>query len=146
MRVVVDVNVCVSAVLSKRGSPARILDHAMGEGPYDFELCAPSQFFPKITDVLSRPKIAKRLGWDAAEIAVYARRLRLAVSEVDVGDLEKVLSYTVDPEDAPYVHAAVLSGASYLVSGDGDILDMEEPPVTVLDPPQFVRLWEASLL
>lgn len=118
----------------------------MGEGPYDFELCAPSQLFPKITDVLARPKIAKRLEWDAAEIAVYARRLRLAISEVDIGDLEKVPSYTVDPEDDPYVYAAVLSSASYLVSGDGDILDMEEPPVTVLDPSQFVRLWEASLL
>ncbi len=146
MRVVVDANVCVSAVLSKKGSPARILDHAMGEGSHDFELCAPPQLYPKITDVLARPKIANRLEWDAAEIAVYVRRLRLAVSEVDAGDPEKVPSYTSDPEDDPYVHAAVLSDASYLVSGDGDILDMENPPVTVLDPSQFVRLWEAGLL
>lgn len=146
MRVVVDANVCVSAVLSKKGSPARILDHAMGEGSHDFETCAPSQLFPKITDVLARPKIANRLEWDAAGISVYVRRLRLAVSEVDVGDLEKVPSYTVDPEDDPYVHAAVLSDASYLVSGDGDILDMEMPPVTVLDSSQFVRLWEQGLL
>ncbi|MBA2442237.1 MAG: putative toxin-antitoxin system toxin component, PIN family [Rubrobacteraceae bacterium] len=146
MRVVVDANVCVSAVLSKKGSPARILDHATNEGPHDFEICAPSQFFPKINDVLARPKIANRLEWDAAEIAVYVRRLRLAISEVNVGDLEKVPSYTVDPEDDPYVHAAVLSDASYLVSGDGDILDMERPPVTVLDSSQFVRLWEQKLL
>lgn len=146
MRVVVDANVCVSAVLSKKGSPARILDHAMGEGSYDFELCVPSQLFPKITDVLTRPKIAKRLEWDAAEIAIYVRRLRLAISAVDVGDPEKVPSYTIDPEDDPYVYAAVLSGASYLVSGDRDILNMEEPPVTVLDSSQFVRLWEAGLL
>lgn len=118
----------------------------MGERSHDFETCAPSQLFPKITDVLARPKIANRLEWDAAGISVYVRRLRLAVSEVDVGDLEKVPSYTLDPEDDPYVHAAVLSDASYLVSGDGDILDMEMPPVTVLDSSQFVRLWEQGLL
>lgn len=146
MRVVVDANVCVSAVLSKKGSPARILDHALDGGPYDFELCVPSQLFSKMADVLARPKIANRLKWDAAEIAVYVSRLRLAVSEVDIGDPEKVPTYTTDPEDDPYVHAAVLSGSAYLVSGDGDILDMEDPPVTVLDSSQFVRLWEARLL
>ncbi len=49
-------------------------------------------------------------------------------------------SYTKDPEDDPYVLAAVLTGASYLVSGDEDILGMEDPPVSVLNPAQFVRL------
>lgn len=140
-----DANVCVSAVLSAKGSPARILDHALEEGPYDFELCAPSQLFPKIEEVLARPKIADRLGWDAAEIAVYVRRLRLAVAEVPTGDRE-VPRYTSDPEDEPYVLAAVLARAAYLVSGDDDILAMYSPPVQVVNPAQFVRLWEAGLL
>jgi putative PIN family toxin of toxin-antitoxin system len=146
LRIVVDANVCVSAVLSAKGSPARILDHALEEGPHDFELCAPSQLFPKVEEVLARPKIADRLGWSPAEIAVYSRRLRLAVAEVPTGDLEEIPSYTDDPEDDPYVLAAVLAGASYLVSGDEDILEMENPPVPVLGPTQFVRLWEARLL
>ncbi len=55
-------------------------------------------------------------------------------------------SYTGDPEDDPYVLAAVLVEASYLVSGNDDILGMENPPVSVLGPTQFVRLWEARLL
>ena len=146
MKVVVDANVCVSAVLSAKGSPARILDRALEEGPHDFELCAPSQLFPKVEEVLARPKIANRLGWGPAEIAVYSRRLRLAVTEVPTGDLEEIPSYTGDPEDDPYVLAAVLAGASYLVSGDEDILKMENPSVPVLGPTQFVRLWEARLL
>ncbi len=140
-----DANVCVSAVLSAKGSPARVLDHALGEGPYDFELCGPSQLFPKIEAVLARPKIADRLGWDAAEIAVYARRLRLAVAEVPTDDRE-VPRYTSDPEDDPYVLAAVLARATYLVSGDNDILAMDSPPVQVVNPAQFFRLWEAGLL
>ncbi len=140
-----DANVCVSAVLSAKGSPARILDHVLGEGPYDFELCAPSQLFPKIEEVLARPKIADRLRWRPDEIAVYARRLRLAVTEVPTGGLD-VPRYTTDPEDDPYVLAAVLVGASYLVSGDDDVLRMDDPPVSVLGPSQFVRLWKAGLL
>lgn len=146
MRIVVDANVCVSAVLSAKGNPARILDHALEEGPRDFDLFAPSQLFPKIEDVLARPKIAGRLKWGPARIGLYARRLRLAVTEVPIGDPEKVPSYTGDPEDDPYVLAAVLVEASYLVSGDEDILGMEDPPVSVLGPAQFVRLWEAGLL
>jgi putative PIN family toxin of toxin-antitoxin system len=146
LRVVVDANVCVSAVLSARGNPAKILDHALGEGPYDFELCAPSQLFSKIEEVLARPKVANRLRWGPAEIGVYARRLRLAVTEVPTGDPEKIPSYTGDPEDDPYVQTAVLVGAAYIVSGDDDVLGMGDPPVQVLGPAQFVRLWEARLL
>jgi putative PIN family toxin of toxin-antitoxin system len=146
LRVVVDANVCVSAVLSAKGNPARILDHVLGKGPYDFELCAPSQLFPKVEDVLARPKIAGRLKWGPARIGLYTRRLRLAVTEVPIGDQEEIPSYTGDPEDDPYVLAAVLTGASYLISGDEDILGMEDPPVSVLGPAQFVRLWEAGLL
>lgn len=146
MKTVVDANVCVSAVLSAKGSPARILDHALGSGPYDFELCAPSRLFPKIRDVLTRPRIANRLRWSPAEVDLYARRLRLAVSEVPTEDLDEISAFTRDPEDDPYVLAAILSNASYLVSGDNDILDMQEPPVTVVSPTQFVRLWWSGLL
>ncbi len=146
MRVVVDANVCVSAVLSAGGNPAKILDHVLGDGLYDFELCAPTRLFPKVEEVLARPKIAGRLRWGLAEIRVYARRLRLAVAEVPTGDSEEIPSYTGDPEDDPYVHAAVLVGATYVISGDEDVLGMEAPPVPVLGPAQFVRLWEAGLL
>lgn len=141
-----DANVCVSAVLSAKGNPARILDHVLEEGPHDFELYAPSQLFPKVEEVLARPKIAGRLRWEPTQISLYARRLRLAVEEIPIGDPEKVPSYTGDPEDDPYVLAAGLVGTSYLVSGDEDILGMEAPPVSVLGPTQFVRLWEAGLL
>lgn len=146
MRVVVDANVCVSAVLSAKGNPARILDHVLEEGPHDFELCAPSQLFSKVEEVLARPKIANRLEWGPARIGLYASRLRLAVTEIPTGDQEETPSYTGDPEDDPYVNAAILAEASYLVSGDGDILGMEGPPVPVLRPAQFVSLWEAGLL
>ncbi len=96
--------------------------------------------------MLARPKIANRLGWGPAEIVAYAGRLRLAVEEVPTGGVEEIPSYTGDPEDDPYVLAAVLKGASYLVSGDEDILGIEDPPVPVLSPTQFVRLWKAQLL
>lgn len=141
-----DANVCVSAVLSAEGSPARILDHALADGPYDFELCAPSQLFTKLEEVLARPRIANRLGWSPAEIGIYARRLRLAISEVPTESVGEVPAFTRDPEDDVYILAATLVDASYLISGNEDILEMEEPPVTVLNPAQFVGLWQVGLL
>jgi predicted nucleic acid-binding protein len=146
LRIVVDANVCVSAVLSAVGNPAKILDHALGDVPYDFELYAPPQLFAKIEEVLARPRIAGRLQWGPAQIGAYARRLRLAVTEVPTGDPEEIPSYTRDPEDDPYVQAAILIGASYIISGDEHVLGMEDPPVPVLNPAQFVSLWEAGLL
>jgi putative PIN family toxin of toxin-antitoxin system len=146
LKVVVDANVCVSVILSAKGNPAWILDHVLEEGPHDLELCASPQLFPKVEEVFARPKIAGRLKWGLARIGVYARRLRLAITEVPIGDPEKVPSYTGNPEDGPYVFTAVLVAASYLASGDEDILGMEDPPVSVLGPAQFVRLWEAGLL
>jgi uncharacterized protein len=146
LRVVIDANVCVSAVFSAEGSPARILDHALGEGPYDFELYAPSQLFSKLEEVLARPRITNRLGWSLAEIGIYARRLRLAISEVSTESIAEIPAFTRNPEDDVYDLAATLVDASYLVSGDGDILKMSDPPVTVLNPAQFMRLWRAGLL
>ena len=99
----------------------------------------------QVEEELARPKIADRLKWGPLRIGLFASRLRLAVTEVPTGDQE-VPSYTGDPEDDSYVFAAVLAKASYLVSGDEDILGMEDPPVPVLGPAQFVRLWEAELL
>ena len=141
-----DANVCVSAVLSADGNPAKILDHALGNGLYDFALCAPPQLFATIEEVLARPRIAGRLQWGPAQIGAYARRLRLAVTEVFTGDPEKISSYTRGPEDDPYVQAAILIGAAYIISGDDHVLGTEDPPVPVLNPAQFVRLWEARLL
>ena len=146
MRVVVDANVCDAAILSAKGSPVQILDHTLGSGPYDFQLYAPSQLFSKLQEVLGRPKLANRLGWSPAEINLYTRRLRLAVSEIPTGDLGEIPEFTQDPEDDAYVLAATLVEASYLVSGDEDILEMDDPPVPVLTPAQFVNLWRSGLL
>jgi predicted nucleic acid-binding protein len=96
--------------------------------------------------VRARPRITNRLGWSLAEIGIYARRLRLAISEVSTESISEVPAFTRDPEDDVYVLAATLVDATYLVSGDGDILKMGDPPVTVLNPAQFVGLWQAGLL
>ena len=62
------------------------------------------------------------------------------------GSLKKIPSYTRSREDDPYIRAAILVGAAYMASGDDPVLEMEDPPVPVLNPAQFVSLWEAGLL
>jgi predicted nucleic acid-binding protein len=70
---------------------------------------------------------------------------RLAISEVSTESIAEVSAFTRDPEDDVYVLTATLVDASYLVSWDGNILGIDDPPVTVLNPAQFVRLWQARL-
>ena len=53
------------------------------------------------------------------------------------GEPKKIPSYTRGPEDDPYIRAAILVGAAYVVSGNDHVLGMKDPPVPVLNPAQF---------
>jgi predicted nucleic acid-binding protein len=70
----------------------------------------------------------------------------MIILEVSTEGAAEVPAFTRDPGDDVYVLAATLVEASYLVSRDRNILEMSDPPVTILNPAQFVGLWRAGLL
>lgn len=43
--------------------------------------------------------------------------------------------------NAPCGCQSTVVNASYLVGGDEDILGMDDPPVKVLNPARFAKLW-----
>lgn len=69
-----------------------------------------------------------------------------------VADVPPRFRYERDPDDEPYLNLAIAAGASYLVSRDKDLLDLQAmtsepgeelrmllPQISILDPLEFLR-------
>src|SRR3990172_7046655 len=72
MRVVLDTNVLVSALLTAGGPPDAIVRAAYNG---DFQLVASSPLVAELRSVLIRPRIKERLGWSDQEIAALYHAL-----------------------------------------------------------------------
>lgn len=130
IRVVLDVNVVVSGILSASGPPARLL-RMWREGR--FELVVSPRLLGELADVLARPKLRGLIDEEEAERLIDLIR----VAGMLVPDPVDPERRARDPGD-DYV-IALSSAADLLVSGDEDILAVEDPPVPVLTPRRFVE-------
>ena len=114
MRAVLDVNVLVSALLSKSGPPARLVVHWL-EGT--FELVVSNSLLAELERTLAYPKVVKRITQaEAAEFVALVRRMATTL-----GDPENPPRVSDDPGD-DYLIALAGASASVLVSGDRHLL------------------------
>lgn len=122
MRVVFDTSVWVSALLWQ-GPPHRLL-RAAEEGKFD--IVASEATLAELRDVLGRAKFFRAL--QARSLSVPD--LLVSVLEtVELIDMPVGVRFHVpglrDPKDAMFVALASVSGARYLVSGDGHLLELK---------------------
>ena len=141
MRVVLDANLFVSAVIESRGKPARILDAWRGDR---FDLLIRQDILEEIGEVLRRPRIQKRHQWSAAQIARFLEGLK-ELAMVTSGE-PKVEEGTVeDPDDRMYLACAVEGEAAYVVSGDQHLLRPGSFQGTlIVTPAQFLTVLEGE--
>ena len=132
MRAVVDPNVLISALLSPRGVPARILC-AWLDGA--FELVASPLLLAELERALTYPKLRERI---PAEDAVRAVNwLRRSTTLADDPDRPPPIR-SPDPGDDYLLALAVNEGAA-LVSGDQDLLSLGRQ-LPVHSPADFLAL------
>ena len=132
MRVVIDTNVLISALLKANSGPASIVSlWRSGE----VELVVSLEVIDEIARVLDYPKIKKRVSSEEA-----ARFLTLLyTSATIVQSNEKVAAVDADPDDNKFVALALASGAEYIVSGDAHLLDVGTyQDIEILTPAQFI--------
>jgi putative PIN family toxin of toxin-antitoxin system len=117
MRVVLDANVLISAMLSRAGAPARILT-AWIDG--QFELIVSPQLVAELERALGYPKLRRRIPADDGERFV-AWLTATAVMAADPDHPPLVRSR--DPDD-DYLIALAADQRAHLVSGDDHLLGL----------------------
>lgn len=117
MRAVLDPNVLISALLSPRGAPARLL-RAWRDGA--FELLISPLLLTELERALAYPKLRKRISAEEAEAFVEWLR-RSAILVEDPATMTPITS--PDPGD-DYLLALAVHARAGLVSGDEHLLSL----------------------
>jgi hypothetical protein len=129
MRVVIDTNVLLSAVLG--GTLKAILDHWQNER---FVLVVTDEIVREYLDVLQRPKFGLR-GDVIDNIATFI--FQFAEFVVPIEHVQVVKS---DPKDNKFLDAALVGDVEYLVSGDKHLLNLKEyAGVPIITPREFLK-------
>lgn len=124
IRAVLDPGVLISALLSERGAPARLVQ-AWSAGA--FELVVSERLLEELERVLRRPRFREWV--DEREVEAFLAALRdRAVFESDPDDVPAV---SPDPGDDYLIALAIEAGAHVLVSGDRHLTELagSRPPV-----------------
>jgi putative PIN family toxin of toxin-antitoxin system len=133
VRVVVDANVLVSAVISQAGPPRQIVQAWVDER---FELIASPALLDELRDVLALPRFRR---WVSSEVA-NAFIDGLAENSMIVDHPPAQPGLSPDPDDDYLIALARATNADYLVSGDRHLLDIADAVPPVLTPRQFLDL------
>ena len=135
MRALLDVNVLIAGLLSRTGSPARLLGKWL-EG--EFELVISDLLLDELEKTLARPKLRRLL--DDDEISAFLELLRGGLADW-VEDPEELPSFkSRDPKD-DYLIAAARSAQATLVTGDADLLELSGS-IPVMSPRAFLKTLE----
>lgn len=121
MKAVLDTNIVVASFLAPAGLPARILA-LWRSGAFDLLVTEP--ILQEYARILASPRIARRHGMSAEEIAESMDGFRQYGLLVEPGEPLRVVED--DPDDEKFFEAAVAGGAAYVVSRDEQVLAVRE--------------------
>lgn len=141
LRVVLDANVFVSAVLKPQSNLAKIFK-LVKEGK--IKLVISGDILSEIRSVLLYPKIRKRHCRTPKEVDKFLKKT-VRVSFITSGRM-KVEEIKDDPEDNKYLSAALEGKADFIISGDHHLKDLKIfQGIRILDPSAFLKLMAKSI-
>ena len=133
MRVVLDTNVWLSGLLWG-GVPAQILQ-LIEQG--QLEAIASEEILTELRQTLDRPKLQKRLN----QLGIATNAIILAVGQiVTIVSTEPIqIDNLRDPKDAIIIAAAIAGEVEFIISGDQDLLVLEQiSGILILSPRDFI--------
>ena len=138
LRIVLDANVFVSALINPRGKPAQILNYVFEN---KIRLFTSPSIIEELARVLSYPKLVKRHGLGKEELEKFVSDLLSTMSLVEGKKAIEVI--VEDPADNNYLSCAVDAKADFIVSGDIHLLNLREYEGTqIVTPTQFLKMLE----
>jgi putative PIN family toxin of toxin-antitoxin system len=136
MRVVVDMNVLISATIKPSSRLGKILAHLRNG---DFQLLHFPQFLQEYAEVCSRPHLWDKYNLDEDEIFATIQVMTNRGKSVDITTQVEACR---DPDDNIILALAVDGKADIIVSGDKDLLDLHPfRGIPILKPAEFLAMW-----
>ncbi len=131
-RYVFDTNVVVSALLFAESKPAQALFTALQRGVILTSLSA----LQELNAVLQRKKFDKYLTSDERELF-----LDQFTKTVIIVDIDETILACRDPRDDMFLEIAVNGAASFLITGDPDLLVLHPfRGISIITPDSFLKL------
>jgi putative PIN family toxin of toxin-antitoxin system len=136
LRAVLDANVYVSAYVRPEGPPGTILDKLLREQAFEVVLSA--AIADEVLRALAYPKVAKAAR-TSVEPSLWFEDIVLLAEFV--AGTRRIPPLSSDPDDDKYVAAALEGRATFVVTGDPDLLDLRaHEGVRMVSPRAFLDL------
>lgn len=141
LRVVIDTNVLVSNILSKAGTPSKVIDTWRAQ---KFSLITSEAAIQELQSTLEKLHRSKKYSIPDEDIAEFTEMLRKNGQPISA--LPNVTgAIPADPDDEKFLAMAMEGDASIIVSGDKHLLDLKEyQGITILTPRQFLDSLDAE--
>ncbi len=119
VKVVMDANIVVSAILSEYGQPAQIVDKFING---KIENYTSKEIILELEDVFKRKEITERsLKKDRKFVLKYYKKFSITIKPSKTYNAVKE-----DPKDNKYIDCAAEAKAEYIISGDKHLLNLKE--------------------
>lgn len=140
MRVLADTNLFISYLLSRgdNASAIQTFFSALAEG--QFTLIVPEALLREILDVVTRkPYLQKAISTDqVVRLINLIEAISISIPEIE----ESIPRICRDPKDDYLSAYALIGDADYLVTGDRDLLSLENiGTVTIVSPSDFAAIF-----
>ena len=132
-RCVVDTNVLISAYLSPRGTPRRVVDWLAGNGVF---LASAETLYEFSDRFVGRSKFDRYLSLEEREGIAFgvAGRVRLIQVTSEVKEAR-------DPDDDKFIALALDGKADYIITGNTKDFPREFRGVSIVTPVQFAEVY-----
>jgi putative PIN family toxin of toxin-antitoxin system len=140
MRVLLDANIFISYLLSRKGSIHEVLRAAFDQR---YTLILPQPLLDELVAAVSqKPRLSRRISTRQLQEFV---EILVSIAE-SVGPLSQPIPpITRDPKDDYLIAYSVVEAVDYLVTGDQDLLVLEEiAGVSILSPTALFQLLAAG--
>ncbi len=138
LKIVLDTNVLVSALINPHGKPTQILNYVFEN---KIRLFTSPSIIEELERVLSYPRLMKRHGLEKEELKEFTFDLLSIMSLVEEKETIEVIME--DPSDNKYLSCAFNTKADFVVSGDVHLLNLKEyEGIPIITPAQLLEIME----
>ena len=128
-RYVIDTNVLISAALSAHSAPGVVVRRILAQG----EVLFSEATFAELQTRMWRPKFDRYLTLESRKLILHD--FRAVARWADVPPAVSTRRFCRDADDDKFLHLALAGAARVIVSGDKDLLDLDQmDTIQILSP------------